>query len=68
MEAVEYGKRHLRFAFQLYNLQRELGLYFLHEQPAHASSWQDPEVTKLLAKPDVERVVSDMCLRYVSGG
>ncbi len=29
-----------------------MGLYFLHEHPAYASSWLDPEVKRLLAKPD----------------
>ena len=38
LEVKEYGRKHLEFCLKLYNLQMELGLYFLHEHPAHASS------------------------------
>ena len=58
----EYGLRHLKFACKLYELQRELQLYFLHEHPASATSWKEPCVTRLLNKPGVEKVTSDMCV------
>ena len=57
-----YGRKHLRFACKLYALQKELCLYFLHEHPESASSWQEPCVKKLLDSPGVSRVVSDMCV------
>ncbi len=58
----EYGRKHLDFAVKLYNLQLEMGLYFLHEHPEGASSWQEPEIKKLMKQPGVTRVVSDMCV------
>ena len=57
-----YGKKHLEFACKLYALQDEMNLYFLHEHPSSATSWQQPCVTKLLARDKVQRVVSDMCV------
>ena len=69
-EVKDYGRRHLHFALKLYNLQRELGLYFLHEHPESATSWQEPGVLRLLKQPGVRRVVSDMCVCvwYVTDG
>ena len=58
----EYGMKHLRFALRLYELQMEMGVYFLHEHPASASSWNTKEVKRIMAKPGVQRVVSDMCV------
>jgi hypothetical protein len=58
----EYGRKHLRFACKLYALQLEMNLYFLHEHPAGASSWEEKCVTDLLDKPQVDKVVSDMCV------
>ncbi len=39
-----------------------MGLYFLHEHPEGASSWDEPEIKKLMKQPGVTRVVSDMCV------
>jgi hypothetical protein len=57
-----YGRKHLRFACKLYALQHELNLYFLHEHPASARSWEEPCVKKLMELTKVTRVVSDMCV------
>ena len=37
---VEHGKRHLEFCTRLYREQMKNGLYFLHEHPDKATSWQ----------------------------
>jgi len=58
----EYGRTHLKFACKLYEVQRELQLYFLHEHPTSASSWKESCVTELLQKPGVQKVNSDMCV------
>ena len=36
-------------------------MYFLHEHPWSATSWNEPRVQELLKYPDVEVVKSDMC-------
>jgi hypothetical protein len=40
----------------------EQGLYFIHEHPAHARSWQDPEIDKLVRDYRVKTVVGNMCM------
>ena len=60
---MEYGRRHLEFCTQLYNIQWEAGRYFLHEHPAGASSWSEKCIQKLLNKHGVMRVNGDQC-RY----
>jgi hypothetical protein len=52
----------LTFAGESYALQNEVNLYFVHEHPAGVASWNKKCVTDLLDKPQVERVVSDMCV------
>ena len=32
-KVVEHGTRHLEWCVRLYNIQRNMGLYFLHEHP-----------------------------------
>lgn len=39
-EKIEMGMRHLRFCLKLYKMQLDQGMYFLHEHPAGARSWQ----------------------------
>ena len=41
---MEYGLKHLKFCIELYNIQLSNGLYFLHEHPASARSWQVEEM------------------------
>ena len=37
---VEYGTRDLEFCLGLYRTHMQNGLYFLHEHPAAARSWE----------------------------
>jgi hypothetical protein len=57
----EHGRRHLEFSLELYRLQHENGLYFLHEHPFNAASWEHEGVKELLTLPDVVKIKSHMC-------
>ena len=37
----DWGRRHLQFCLELYQLQIDQGRYVLHEHPAFASSWDE---------------------------
>ena len=52
---------HIRFCFEMYEIQRNGCRYFAHEHPSSASSWNRPEVLDMLLKEDVELVIVDMC-------
>ena len=53
---------HIRFVFELYDLQVQGGRYFLHEHPASATSWQLPEVVAFcLRYPHLYAVTGAMC-------
>ena len=53
---------HMRFVFELYELQVQGGRYFLHEHPAQASSWKLPEVVEFCARyPHLYAVTGAMC-------
>ena len=55
------GRNHLQFVFCLYRRQLALGLHFLHEHPASAGSWKDPNM-KALAKHVLVHVAEiDQC-------
>ena len=58
---IKKGREHLEFCIKLYEIQHEQGLYFLHEHPAQASSWNLPGVLKVLSLPGVSKVTSPMC-------
>ena len=51
----------LQFASQCYWDQIERGMFFLHEHPATASSWNMDCIAEIAAHPGVYTVVSDMC-------
>ena len=46
---------------ELYQIQVDQGLYFLHEHPDGASSWKNTKVQKIANTPGVYRVKGDMC-------
>eukprot|EP00969_Alexandrium_andersonii_P232675 10273099-Alexandrium_andersonii.AAC.1 len=46
---------------KLYQSQLERGAHFLHEHPASAASWQEPRMTELPSRPEVERGIGHMC-------
>ena len=61
-ENLDRARKHLAFVCELYRIQLEAGRYFLHEHPAHATSWKEPCVVQLLAEfPDLYLVSSDLC-------
>ena len=57
----KHGRRHLGFSLELYRLQHENGLYFLHEHPLNAASWEHEGVKELLTLPDAVKIKSHMC-------
>jgi hypothetical protein len=59
---IRDGVKHLRFCAKLYRIQMEQGLYFIHEHPAQAKSWQDPEIDKLVRDYRVKTVTGNMCM------
>ena len=61
-KAVAEGKLHLRFMASLYRKQIKKGKYFLHEHPATALSWKEPEISALLRHPTVHAVVAHQCM------
>ena len=53
---------HIKFVFELYDLQVRGGRYFLHEHPAQATSWQLPTVVELCSRyPHLYAVIGAMC-------
>ena len=51
----------LELMVQIYRMQIAGGRYFVHEHPAHASSWGLPCIQSLLAREDVGATRVDMC-------
>ena len=60
-QKYQEGCELLQFASQCYWDQIERGMFFLHEHPATASSWNMECMAELAAHPGVYTVVSDMC-------
>ena len=58
---MEQGKRYVKFCTEVYEYQRKMGRYFLHEHPWLASSWQMKCIDDLLNHDDVMKVRTDMC-------
>ena len=52
-KVIMYGKRHLKFCAELYKIQHSNGLYFLHEHPYGASSWNDDKIKDLFYTPGI---------------
>lgn len=46
---------------ELYREQAKAGRYFLHEHPAHASSWQLQTVEDMLKEPTIQKTICDQC-------
>ena len=59
---LQEARRHIEFCCKLYRMQLEQGLYFLHEHPKRALSWEEPSVKALLRDHRVMRVDGDMCM------
>ena len=53
------GRAHMKFCFEMYELQRKN--FFEHEHPSTATSWSLPFVLEMLLRDDVNLVEVDMC-------
>ena len=57
----ERGLRHLRVCMKVCMHRYHRYMYFLHEHPAFARSWQEPVISDVVAHPDVSVVRADQC-------
>ena len=57
----EHGKKHLKFACELYKIQHSAGRYFIHEHPDTANSWEEHCVQQVMNLKGVVTVKSHMC-------
>ena len=64
----EYRKAvvHLKFVVEIYEMQIDGGRFFLHEHPEGASSWELPEIKKLMRRIGVWRATGDQCMYGLS--
>ena len=60
-QRLKEGRDKLKISIKYYNDQRKKGRYFLHEHPAHATSWREPEMVALTSQKDVYVVEGPMC-------
>ena len=70
-EMIDYGIKHLTFALDLCEIQRNNGLYFLFEHPAGASSWHTTPMQRMLQREGVSTYEGDMSrydLEQIVGG
>ena len=58
----------MRFVIKLYRKQVDAGRAFLHEQPAHAKSWQLEVVRKMMSEVEVHVHVTDQCMYGLNVG
>ena len=61
-QRLEEHQEHVRFLVMLYRKQVEGGRYFLHEHPAHATSWHMADIAALRGQPGTHTVVGDKCM------
>ena len=55
------ARQHLEFFCDLYAMQLRAGRLLLHEHPAHASSWEESCILRMMRQRGVECVVMDQC-------
>ena len=60
-QRLKEGRDKLKISIKYYNDRRKKGRYFLHEHPAHATSWREPEMVALTNQKDVYVVEGPMC-------
>ena len=58
---TEQAKRHVRSCAIIYEQQRQVGRFFLHEHPWMASSWALDRMIKLEGYAGVRKIRADMC-------
>ena len=56
------GVRHMEFVVRLYRKQVEAGRVFVHENPAHATSWALPMTRRMMTEVGVDVVEADQCM------
>ena len=61
-EKLAEGVRHMEFVVRLYRKQVEGDRVFIHEQPAHATSWALPVIRKMMEETGVDVVEADQCM------
>ena len=54
-------KRQVEWSATLMRIQMDQGMYFLHEHPESATSWNTAPVKKVLKLPNVQKITGDMC-------
>ena len=52
----------MEFVVKLYRRQVEAGRVFIHENPAHATSWALPVIRKMMKEVGVDVVEADQCM------
>ena len=55
------GLQHLTWMCKLYKKQAQAGRLFLHEHPAHATSWNERCIHEVLQLKGVARITGDQC-------
>ena len=55
------GRVHMKFCFEMYELQLKNGRFLAHEHPSTAASWSLPFVLEMLLREDVNLVEVDLC-------
>ena len=55
------SRAHMKFCFEMYEVQRKNGRFFAQEHPCTATSRIMPEVFEMLLKEDIDLVEVGMC-------
>ena len=58
---MDQAKRYVEFCTEIYEHQRKIGWFFLHEYPWKTTSWQLECINKLENYEDVRKVKTHMC-------
>ena len=58
---MRIAKKQIQFCIEIYQMQMDIGKFFLHEHPDSASSWKLPEVQRMMNNRKVRIVKCDMC-------
>ena len=60
---LEEATQHMEFVAEIYNMQDEAGRYYLHGNPAQATSWQLACIQRVVGLARTQLVEADQC-RY----
>ncbi len=55
----EEGVQHIEFVVKLYRKQKGADSFFIHENPAHATSWALPVIRRMMVELGVDVVEAD---------